>query len=152
MFEGIDADSVSELPEVQAAVSLGWVPAHEAPLWCFLPAVWPAAARAWLPDRRVRHSTVSSSDGGPMRRIPWSTATYAEIEADYNQLLDVCGFTPRPFGRLWLLRPPPKWVSVDALLEQVVEEWQMAGGDVLADRKFAEHTRVVVQEAFTQRE
>lgn len=85
-----------------------------------------------------------------MRRIPWSTATYADIESDYNRLLEECGFRPRPFGWLWLLRPPPRWISVDALLEQVVDTWQLAGGEVFADRRFAEHTRVVVAGAFAQ--
>ena len=50
--DALDTDDVSELPEVRAARVLGWESAHEAPLWCFRPAVWPVRARAWLPDRR----------------------------------------------------------------------------------------------------
>jgi hypothetical protein len=147
-LEGVEPDSVSDLPEVQVAASLGWEPAHEAPLWCFLPAIWPARARAWVPDRRIRHSHVNRAGDVVVRRIPWSTATQAAIEADYHGLLAACGFPPRPFGRLWLLRPPPQWSSVEALLERVVDTWRESGGEVFADRRFAEHTRVVVDGAF----
>jgi hypothetical protein len=151
-FEGLETDSASELPEVQTASALGWEPAPEAGLWCFLPAIWPTGARAWLPDRRVRGATGSASNSGPARRSPWSAATYAGIEADRNELLAECGFPPRPFGRVWLLRPPPSWVSVDALLDDVLDRWRASGGEVLADRRFAEHTRVVVDEAFTHQD
>ena len=148
IFEGVETDSVADLPEVQAAASQGWEAAHEAPLWCFLPAIWPTAARAWVRDRRVRHATVSHAGDVAVRRIPWSTSTHAEIEADYNELLAECGFPPRPFGRVWLLRAPPRSASVEALLDRVTDTWRRAGGQVFADRRFAEHTRVVVAEAF----
>ena len=147
-YDAVDSDDVADLPEVRRARDLGWEPAPEAPLWCFLPVVWPTRACAWLPDRRIRHSTVAGSDGSPVRRVPWSTSTHAEIETDYNRLLEECGFPPRPFGRVWLLRPPQGWASVDALLGQVVDTWRLAGGEVYADRRFAEHARTVVARAF----
>ena len=44
----VDTNDVGELPEVVAAGRQGFAPAPEAPMWCFLPVVWPDAHRAWV--------------------------------------------------------------------------------------------------------
>ena len=49
----IDSDDPEDLPAVIAARREGYFAAHDAPLWCFVPAIWPRRARAWTPDRRV---------------------------------------------------------------------------------------------------
>jgi hypothetical protein len=133
---GVDSDDPMMLPEVRAARRHGYEPAPEAPLWCFLPAVWPDDARAWVRDTRIRHATVSCS-GEASRRVCWSTADYAEVEADIVALLAECGLPPRPAGRLWLLRPPPGFTCLQEVLVQLTEAATRAGEEVMASAGFA---------------
>lgn len=114
-FKGIDSDDPRDLPAVAEAITLGYEPATEAPMYCYLPAIWPVHARAWVRDNRVRHATSMNPDGTPFR-LPWSTADYFEIEADYNGFLATCGVPPRPAGRVWLLKPPPGFADLDSAL------------------------------------
>ncbi|MBC7289886.1 MAG: hypothetical protein H5T83_00945 [Actinotalea sp.] len=107
------------LPSVLRARQDGWFLAPDAPLWCFLPAVWPTTARAWVPDRSVREVRLRIEGGGE-RRVPWSPWDVAEVEQDVAALLAACGLGPRPLGRLWLLRPPPVFADLEAALEWLV--------------------------------
>ena len=138
----VDSDDPADLPVVAAARSLGWEPAHEAPLYCFLPAVWDQGARAWVHDLRVRHEWGCRPGDDPRRR-PWSTWTYAEIEADVNALLAECGLPPRPFGRVWLLRPPPGFASMDEVLDHLSDHAVAAGEEIMVTPGFV---RVVAAE------
>jgi hypothetical protein len=92
--EFIESNNEDDLPEIVAACEAGWFTLTEAPLWCFIPAIWPDHARAWVRDRRVRHSG----------RVPWTAAAYFDIEDEYNQMLGQYGLPPRPGGRI---RGPP---------------------------------------------
>lgn len=141
-WEPVESDEPDGLPEVAAAGALGWEPAHEAPLWCFLPAVWDHGSRAWVPDRRSRHARVVH-DHGPPRAVPWSTWDYAEVEADANELLAACGLPPRPFGRLWLLRPPPGFDSMDEVLDHLSDHAVASGEEITVTPGFV---RVVADE------
>lgn len=141
-WEPVDSDDPSDLPEVAAARALGWELAHEAPLWCFLPAVWEHDARAWVRDLRVRHAS-GGRPGEPIRRAPWSTWDYADIEADANTLLAECGLPPRPFGRLWLLRPPPRFGSMDEVLDHLSDHAVASGEQIMVTPGFV---RVVADE------
>ncbi|MFZ2015826.1 MAG: DUF5956 family protein [Nocardioides sp.] len=133
----IEADDPWQLPAVQAAHEQGFEPAPEAPLWTFLPAAWPDSARAWIPDTRVRHLQMSCNEE-PWRTAPWSTADYFELEADANRLLADCGLPPRPPGRLWLLKPPEGFVSLDATLGRLLKSAEDSGLLVTADRAFVQ--------------
>ncbi len=106
------------LPAVVAARADGWRLAPEAPIWAFLPAVWPAAARAWVPDRSVRLTRLRC-DGGVDAVIPWSAWDHVETERDTNDLLIEAGIPARPFGRLWLLKPPPPFKHLDDAIEAI---------------------------------
>jgi hypothetical protein len=115
-LEPIDGDDPRALPEVVAAIEAGWTPAPEAPLWCFLPAIWPQEDRAWVRDCRVRHLR-AQCEGQPTRSLPWWAADHADIELDTNGLLSELGLPPRPSGRIWLLRlPRSASLTVDQLL------------------------------------
>ena len=146
---GVDTDDPADLPGSRAAAALGFEPAPEAPLFCFLPALWPAGARAWIRDVRIRHGQVSSGEGSS-DRVPWSTWDYVELEAETNRLLVTCGFDPRPPGRLWLLKPPPAFDSLDAALTHLSASASAAGLPILADRTFAEHVGREVARIFTE--
>lgn len=137
-FDSIDSDDPAMVPVVQAARDQGYEPAPEAPLWCFLPAIWPGDARAWVRDTRVRHAIVSG-DGESSRQVPWSTADYADIESDTNSLLGECGIPPRPAGRLWLLKPPPNFDSVEKALDHLLATTKALGEDIVASASFAAH-------------
>jgi len=134
-FAPTEADDPLELPAVRAARGHGFEPAPEAPLWTFLPAVWPQAARGWTPDTRVRQMMVFCN-AEPARAVRWSAADYFEMEADANAFLAECGLPPRPAGRVWLLKPPPGFASVDDALRRLQRSAKEAGLHVMADRAF----------------
>lgn len=46
-WDSVDSDGPEDVPEVAAARAHGYVPAPEAPVWCFVPAIWPSGERAW---------------------------------------------------------------------------------------------------------
>ena len=79
--------------------------APDAPLWLFLPAVWPVESRAWIRDNRIRQ--LRTMIEGRWVDLPWGTADYVEPEAGEQPLIQALGLPPRPAGRVWLLRPPP---------------------------------------------
>jgi len=135
--EPIDSDDPAMLPQAQAARAQGYEPAHEAPMWCFLPAIWPESARAWVRDTRVRHA--SGSCDGRAWRAPWSAADHAEIEVDTNEMLRRCGLPPRPAGRVWLLKPPPGFTNLQETLGHLGRTAELAGLDAMASRSFVEH-------------
>ncbi len=85
-WEPVYSDRPEDVPEVAAARAVGFFPADEAPLWCFIPAIWPVNERAWVRDCRVRHLSRSYSDGRS-ERLPWTAAEYGEIEDETNRSL-----------------------------------------------------------------
>ncbi|WP_258724902.1 DUF5956 family protein [Cellulomonas sp. NS3] len=114
------------LPSVAAARAQGWHLAPDAPLWCFLPAVWPARQRAWVPDRSVR-VVRTVCDGVPGPEIPWSAWDHAEVEGVVASLLADAGVPARPPGRLWLLRPPPGTRDLDDAVDRLAAGAESAG-------------------------
>ena len=52
-----------ELLEIQRLLSEGWELAPDAPVWVFLPAIWPRNERTWVPDRVSRTATVYDING-----------------------------------------------------------------------------------------
>jgi hypothetical protein len=145
--EPVDSDDPAALPLVQAARSLGYQPAPEAPLWCFLPAIWPQDARAWVRDTRIRHQSVSCT-GRPAVRVPWSAADHAEVEADITALLAKCGIPSRPAGRLWLLRPPPGYPALDAVLRRLAAAAEAADIQVMASPNLVVRVTAELQRLF----
>ncbi len=137
-----------DLPAVRAAHEQGFEPAPEAPLWTFLPAVWPRAARAWIPDTRARSMRVFCNRE-PARTVPWSAADYFEMESDANELLAECGLPARPAGRVWLLKPPPGFATLDDALRRLRRSAKDAGLPVMADRAFVEQVSRDLDGLFT---
>ncbi len=135
----VDTDEPEELPSVIAAARLGYEPAPEAPIYAFLPAVWPNEFRAWVRDIRIRHGMASTSEDAHVhQRTPWSTWDYFEFEDDYNQYINDCGLPPRPPGRLWLLRPPPGFASLNDTLQHFSDTATAAGLFLEAQPAYAE--------------
>lgn len=126
------------LPGVLRARADGWYLTPDAPMWAFLPAVWPAAHRAWVPDRSVR--LVRLERGGSTATIPWSAWDHVEAEDDVNDLLASAGLPPRPFGRLWLLRPPPGSPDLDAVLRALGVDAHAEGLPLVCDATFVAWT------------
>jgi hypothetical protein len=137
----VHSDEPDDVPEVKAARVHGFFTAHEAPLWCFVPAIWPSEARAWVRDLRVRQMT-RQCDDGPLERLPWTTADYAEQENDINGLLAELGLPPRPAGRIWLLRAPVPYTTPREVLDDIAGRWQRSGELLTATPelvRFAQH-------------
>ncbi len=149
-WEPVESDDATDLPAVAAARAHGWEPAHEAPLWCFLPAVWDHGARAWVRDLRVRHMRIVC-DGTPPRRVPWSAWDHADIEADANALLTSCGLPPRPLGRVWLLRPPPGFGSMGEALDHLGDHAVASGEEIMVTPGFVRVAADEVRRLFSAR-
>ena len=95
------------LPEVAELVAEGWVLAPDAPVWAFLPAIWPPKRRTWVVDRSTRYAdSYEISTGGVVRaeHAAMSVDDVAEIERDRDDLAAAAGCPGRPHDRLWLLR------------------------------------------------
>lgn len=92
-----------------------------------------------------------SCNGEPNKRVPWSTWDYFEIESDLNSSLTDCGFPPRPPGRLWLLKPPPQFVSLDETLRHLSASAESAGLLIYTHVDFADHVAREVDMLFTHR-
>lgn len=135
------------LPAVVAARTDGWCMAPDAPLWSFLPAVWPAAARAWVPDLSVRLTRLQC-DGGVDAIIPWSAWDHAETERDTDDMLVEAGIPARPFGRLWLLKPPPPFEDLDAAVDANTATAQADGVPLMCCTEVVTWTHAVVARWF----
>jgi Family of unknown function (DUF5956) len=145
-----ESDDPLDLPAVRAATEHGYGAAPEAPIWTFLPAVWPRAERTWIADTRVRHVQVACA-GEPTRVVPWSTADYFEIESEANGILAECGLPSRPAGRLWLLKPPPGQPSLEHTLNALLASAKRAGLQVGSTTEFVEHVRRELRAMFLER-
>lgn len=136
------------LPSVVAARTQGWHLAPDAPLWCFLPAVWPAQERGWVPDRSVR-VVRAVRDGVAGTENPWSAWDHAEVERDVNALLADAGVPARPPGRLWLLRPPPGMRDLDEAVDRLASGAESAGVPVMCCAALATWSAATTEGWFT---
>ncbi len=84
-------------------------------------------ARVWVRDCRVRQLTRSHSTG-PSERLPWTAAEYGEYEVDTNALHAELGLSARPAGRIWLLRVPEPYGTLNELLDEIWRSWLASGG------------------------
>ena len=78
-------------------------------------------------------------DGQPSRRLLWAAQDYADVEQDTNQLLMECGLSPRPAGRLWLLRPPQAFATMHAVVGFMLAGARDAGPPIMASRDLVVH-------------
>lgn len=147
--DSVDGDDPKALPEIQAAMPEGFEPEPEGLLWCFLPAIWPPDARTWVPDRRVRYMRRFCYDDAKPRRIPWSAATYFEIEQDINVCLSGAGIGSRPSGRIWLLKPAPGFKSLEPMLAGLAHSADAAGLMITVTPEFAQHVDAQVRGYFS---
>jgi hypothetical protein len=144
----VTSDDVDDVPAVVAARAEGWFPAHEAPLWCFIPAIWPVTARTWTPDVRIRHKT-RGVIAGEQVRLPWNAYDYFDVEADTNCLLADIGLPARPGGRIWLLRPPPGHDTLESVLHQLWSSWRDGGGEDCVTTALVAHAQLELDWLFS---
>ena len=140
-----------ELPEVVGARDEGWFLAPDAPMWAFLPAVWPPEHRRWLEDRSIRWTRISCS-GAPSTTVPWSAWGYFEHERDTNDLLTASSVPPRPAGRLWLLRVPEVLRDLDSTMDSLAEGAVQAGIALTCSRDFVEFVEATIEDWFETRQ
>ncbi|MEU3407524.1 DUF5956 family protein [Streptomyces sp. NPDC006670] len=139
------------LPEVRELEVLGWFLAPEAPMWVFLPFVWPAVARTWIPDRSTRWQVDTTLDGaGRVVDVECHPVTEAEqetLEKDASADLARCGLPPRPADRLWMLRPVGQFDDLDAVLDHLCARADARGVSVGLSAAFVELCAAELQAA-----
>jgi hypothetical protein len=120
----------SELPEVLELVSQGWVLAHEAPVWAFLPAVFPRTHRTWLHDRSTWYFE-EWVDGVPQPPRPLPSDDVADVQRVYADHAARCGFVDWDASRIWMLRGG-NGLTVDQIIERIVRATRQDGAGLEA--------------------
>ncbi len=129
--------SAADLTEVHMLADLGWSVAPSEPWLAFLPAVWPAEHRGWIPNRVPRVWTCA---GEPPTLAPPTEDDLRmeeEIEEDYPANLEGTGIPVPPLGRIWLLRSPFDGITITeiaAVLESVAVE-RAGGEDIFLNKR-----------------
>jgi len=131
-------DDARALSLAVAAREEGFEVAPEAPLWLFLPAIWPVQSRAWIRDNRIRQ--LRTMIEGNWVDLPWGTADYFEVEASEQEFIQALGLPPRPPGRVWLLRPPPGVGDLDQTLQLLSDSAETARMKIDVSHGFFDHT------------
>lgn len=138
------------LPEVLELRERGWVPAPEAPLFAFLPAVWPAEHRTWVQDRST-HFSVEFVDQEPGRLVRASAESTAAYDNDMAGVCEQAGVPTRPARRLWFLRvPPTAEVSLDDVLGLIKQRAKANGTPVRPSPAFTRAAVDTLAEVFTR--
>ncbi|MBU8858054.1 MULTISPECIES: DUF5956 family protein [unclassified Micromonospora] len=145
MNEDADGLEPEQLPEVRELTAQGWELAPDAPMLVFLPAVWPRALRTWVPDRASRYETWYEQD--PRTNVVLREQTVRsswesrdEVENDNDALLAEAGVTGRPRWRLWLLKPPPGFATVNEFLADLGRRADAAGIDGACSPQYVRFT------------
>ena len=56
---------------------------------------------------------------------------------------------PRPAGRIWLLRPPAGYATVDEVLNEMRTGWQASGGSSMATAQLVAYAEARLGELFS---
>lgn len=96
----------------------GWQPLIEQPRWSFVPWVWPDPDRTWIHDR-VQRWHIRQARDGTVVRTRWGRADYRHADAELADACRRAGTTPRPGGRLWLLRGPSPALCIDTVIDLI---------------------------------
>ena len=139
-------DDARSLLLAVAAREDGFEAAPDAPLWLFLPAVWPVESRAWIRDNRIRR--LRTMIEGRWVDLPWGTADYFEVEASEQDVIRSFGLPPRPPGRVWLLRPPPAVSDLGQTLQLLTDSARSAGVATEVTLEFFDHTARTLRALF----
>lgn len=135
--DGRQSPAIAEdLPEVRQLLGQGWHLLPEAPMWVFLPAVWPMHSRAWVPDRSTRYFE-EWVNGRSTGRRPWTEEIRDAVERDLNEGLRRAGLPPRPANRLWLVRLPDGFTTLDELLHELIFAAEQRGVDTTLTPEFS---------------
>ncbi|GAB3231901.1 DUF5956 family protein [Micromonospora halotolerans] len=149
--DDVDGLTSEQLPEVRELTAQGWHLASDAPMLVFLPAVWPRKLRTWVPDRATRYEWWYEQEPKTRRVIREQTVHSSwesrnEVENDNDALLAETGVTGRPRGRLWLLKPPPGFDSVDDFLAELGRRADAAGIDGACSPQYVRFTTELLAE------
>lgn len=135
--DGRQSPAIAEdLPEVRQLLGQGWHLLPEAPMWVFLPAVWPMHSRAWVPDRSTRYFE-EWVNGRSTGRRPWTEEIRDAVERDLNEGLRRAGLPPRPANRLWLVRLPDGFTTLEELLHELIFAAEQRGVDTTLTPEFS---------------
>lgn len=123
-------DTRDELPEVLTLVGQGWALAPDAPVWSFLPAVFPRTHRTWVRDRSTWYCQ-EWVDGVHRGRSVASDEDVADVYRLNADHAGRCGFPDWDSTRIWLLRTG-NWLTVEQVVERVARAANRRLGGVVA--------------------
>jgi hypothetical protein len=104
-----------ELPEVDALMGEGWRPLHGAPLYCLLPAAWPAELRTWVSDRLPKVGMGGTTDTYWSHIVaPPDEDWHDDFAAEHARAV---GLPDPPAERIWLLRSPWPRIPVSVIYD-----------------------------------
>ncbi len=135
----------AQLPEVIELERQGWVVAPDAPIWSWLPAVFPHTHRTWVRDRSTWYSH-DWVDGVPQPRRPLPVDDLEDVHRVYASHADLCGFPGWDPTRIWFLRGEGR-VSVDRIVDRVAQAARREFGGVEARPELAQIAAGVVARA-----
>lgn len=140
--------TVDQLPEVKALQDEGWWLAPEAPIFTFLPAVWPRTMRTWVHDRSTHY--VREWINYVERPLqPFTEDDWFTVDNIADHSCQMAGFPGSPRRRIWLLQLPPGHCTLKHWTSALLRAAHSAGQPVMASPEFTEFTASFVDQSFS---
>lgn len=139
------AQERAELPEVLEPQAHGWVMAPNAPVWSWLPAVFPRTHRTWVHDRSTAYC-LEWVDGVPQPRRALPALDVEDVQRLSTRSAELCGFHGWDATRVRFLRGADQ-VSVDQIVERIARAARRSFGGVEPRPELAQIAAGVVERA-----
>lgn len=123
----------------------------DAPMWIFLPAIWPASRRTWVPagmQMTKTYSHDSATGKTHAHERPRTQDEQADIDDDADSLLAEAGIAPRPRGRFYYLEMPTGISDLNHILKLIAERARQKGVEQCCCEAFIHTASEVIEECF----
>ncbi|MCQ3810121.1 MAG: hypothetical protein KTV68_06155 [Acidimicrobiia bacterium] len=127
----------------------------EAPMWVFLPAIWPSDRRIWTPVGSYQTMTYCyypAADRSDTHKRTRTQEEQTEIDNDIDALLAEVGITPRPRGRVHYLEMPTGIFDLKEILESITARAHEEGVEPRCHKAFVLVAIQVIEECFRSTE
>ena len=138
-------------PPVQGRPNSKMFKEPDAPMWLFLPAVWPPSKRTWMPTgthRTKAYCHVPATDKTYTHDRPRTQEEQTEIDDDADALLAEAGIAPRPRGRVYYLEVPTGNSNLQDILKLIVQRALQKEVEPCCCKAFVHTAIEVIEERF----